>query len=137
MKTHSISQRVNDAFAEEDWQGAIVLLNKELQRKPRDHWILDRLSAAHYENKDYDQALLFIEEARKIDGKCPLVQWDYAGTIFTLGRIREAYTIYRELLLKGVRKTAQDIQVDGGRVLACGPGQQRLSIGRRSFQVFC
>ena len=38
---------------------------------------------------DYQEALRWVEKAREIAPDCPLVLWDYAGTLDMLGRERE------------------------------------------------
>jgi tetratricopeptide (TPR) repeat protein len=92
----------------EKWADARRAIEKELKSAPDNHWLLTRLSTTYYEEGDYESALKWVEKARAIAPDCPLVLWDYAGTLDMLGRPREALAVYRSLLDRGAEAIAND-----------------------------
>lgn len=112
-RRNGIGAKINAAFAKDDWQGARKLIAKELETDPENHWLLDRLSSAYYEEKNYRKALELIEKAHRIDPDCPLVLWDLAGTIFTMGNTRGALRIYQSLIAKGPEEIAEGHHGEG------------------------
>jgi tetratricopeptide (TPR) repeat protein len=101
VSVHTLSDRINDAFEREDWSGARQLIAAKLKRRPDDHWLLARLSAACFEQKDYRAALRHIKKAIRIAPGCPLVWWDYAGTLLALGKIQDALALYKRIIAQG------------------------------------
>jgi tetratricopeptide (TPR) repeat protein len=93
---------------QEQWAEARRAIQEELKNDPDNHWLLTRLSTTHYEQRDYPEALRWVEKARRIAPNCPLVLWDYAGTLDMLGREQEAIAVYRSLLERGVDAIASD-----------------------------
>jgi tetratricopeptide (TPR) repeat protein len=93
---------------QEKWVDARRVIQEELQTDPDNHWLLTRLSTTYYELGDYEEALRWVQKAREIAPNCPLVLWDYAGTLDMLGREREALGIYHSLLQRGARAVAED-----------------------------
>ncbi len=93
---------------QENWTEARRRIEEELKGDPENHWLLTRLSTTYYEQGDYAQALHWVEKAREFAPNCPLVRWDYAGTLDMLGREREAIGIYRSLLQQGAEGIAAD-----------------------------
>jgi tetratricopeptide (TPR) repeat protein len=93
-------------FKREEWKKARRLIVKELAKTPSDHWLLTRLSSTYYEENQYAKALKICEKAIKIATHCPLVLWDYAGTLDMLGREREAIQIWKKLLRRGEQRVA-------------------------------
>ena len=83
-------------------------IQEELKGAPTNHWLLTRLSTTWYEQGDYQEALRWVEKARAIAPDCPLVLWDYAGTLDMLGHEREAIAVYRSLLERGAEAIAED-----------------------------
>jgi len=81
-----------------------------------DHWLLTRLGLTYYEEHNYKKALFYETQALRLAPKCPLVLWDYAGTLEMLGRDKEAIAIYRKLVKRGVDKIAYG---------ECGEGRAR------------
>jgi tetratricopeptide (TPR) repeat protein len=99
----SLSRQIDDAFDRGDWSGARQLIGRQLKREPGHHWLLARMSAAHFEEKNYAQALKYIKRALKVAPDCPLVTWDYAGTLLALGQCQEALAIYQRMLADAKR----------------------------------
>ena len=106
MTNHAVDKRIEAAFAREDWPKARDLLIAELKKDPRNHWLLARLSTTFYEERKYKKALTLIEQAYEIAPHCPLVNWDYAGTLDALGKSKKALRIYCNLIAKGPAKLA-------------------------------
>jgi tetratricopeptide (TPR) repeat protein len=101
VTNHAPDKKIEGAFAREDWTGARNLIVAELKRTPDDHWLLARLSTTYYEQHRYADALKFIRAAFRLMPKCPLVLWDYAGTLDALGKSRQALKIYGKLIEQG------------------------------------
>lgn len=77
-----------------------------MRREPDNHWLLTRLGLTYYEQKQYKRALHYEAKALQIEPYCPLVIWDYAGTLDMLGRKKEALSIYRWLASWGEERLA-------------------------------
>jgi len=107
------SQSLDRAIKKEDWSTAKRILLAELKADADNHWLLTRLSAVCFENKDYAQALRYVQKAQKIMPTCPLVQWDLAGTLYATGDIRGALAIYKDFLKTGPRKIAKNPCAEG------------------------
>jgi tetratricopeptide (TPR) repeat protein len=97
----------------EDWPKAIELNKKLLAANPNSHWLLANLSSNYYEARQYKTALKYAEKALKIAPTCPMVLWDYAGTLDMLGQTAKARSIWKGLVKRGARTIA------GGE---CGEG---------------
>jgi tetratricopeptide (TPR) repeat protein len=110
-KTESIEALIE----QEMWTEARRAIREELKAHPADHWLLTRLSTTYYEERDYEEALRWVEKAREMAPDCPLVLWDYAGTLDMLGREREAIAVYQTLLQRGVEAIAAE---------ECGEGEE-------------
>jgi hypothetical protein len=48
----SLSRQIDDAFDRRDWSVARQLIAQQLKREPQHHWLLARMSAAHFEEKN-------------------------------------------------------------------------------------
>jgi tetratricopeptide (TPR) repeat protein len=103
-------------FQREEWEKARKVLLQRLKDEPDDHWLITRIGTTYYEERDYEKALEYHETAMRLAPRCPLVLWDYAGTISMLGREKEAIGIWKRLIRRGVREIAY------GR---CGEGIRR------------
>ena len=103
-------------IAGEDWEAARQLIETELKEEPRNHWLLTRLSLTYYEQRNYGRALELVERAFALAPTCPLVLWDYAGTLAMLDRPREALRFYEYIVKRGVASLAFD---------PCGEGHAR------------
>ncbi len=97
---------VEKLIEKEDWVAARKLIRSELKKDPNDHWLLTRLALTYYEVKKYSRALEYEEKALELAPKCPLVLWDYAGTLQMLDRDKEAVAIYSRIIRRGVHSIA-------------------------------
>jgi Putative Zn-dependent protease, contains TPR repeats len=95
------------------------LLRQQLKVEPHHHWILTRLSSVYYEQRRYALALKYAEKAFAEVPSCPLVLWDYAGTLQMLGRHNEALDLYARVVTRGVDRIANG-ECGEGRAWARG-----------------
>jgi tetratricopeptide (TPR) repeat protein len=100
------ASRIEEAIERDDWEKARLLIRQWLSREPNNHWLLTRLGLTYYERKQYKRALHYELKALQVEPYCPLVIWDYAGTLDMLGRKREALSIYRWLTTWGEERLA-------------------------------
>ena len=100
--------RIETLIEQQKWPEARRAIQEELKNDPENHWLLTRLSTTYYEQGDYQTALAWVEKARERAPDCPLVLWDYAGTLDMLGREREALGVYCSLLQRGTRALVKD-----------------------------
>lgn len=105
-----LSKKINALFAKEKWKEARALIEKEMEKRGDecDHWLLTRLATTYYEERHYKKALQLNEKARSLAPNCPLVLWDYAGTLDALGRSEEAIAIFMSLILRGPDKIGRE-----------------------------
>ena len=101
-----------------DWLGARRLIQRELRSKPTDHWLVSRLGLTYYEQRRYRKALEVARQAYRLAPRCPLVLWDYAGTLQMNGRHRDALSVYRRLVRRGIDSVANG---------PCGEGRARAT----------
>lgn len=107
-ESNADAEIVERLLRDEKWDEAEAVIKENLEELPDHHWWLARLSAVYYEQCKYAEALEVIEKARLIAPHCPLVLWDYAGSLDMLGREEEAIKIWKALLRRGVEKIAFD-----------------------------
>ena len=106
-RTH-VGAKIGKAIKHNDWSGARLLIESELELEAEHHWFLSRLALTYYEQHEYARALEIEERARALAPDCPLGLWGYAGALDTLGREREAIDIYDEIIERGVHALATD-----------------------------
>jgi tetratricopeptide (TPR) repeat protein len=94
----TISKQINSLFEKEEWAEARDVLEKQLAKHPDDHWLLTRIGTTFYEEGDYQRAMFYAEKAMAIAPRCPLVLWDYAGTLDMLGEYKKAFDVYARIL---------------------------------------
>jgi tetratricopeptide (TPR) repeat protein len=133
-----VSSSIEERIAEDDWTGARKLIRAELKKTPNSHWLLTRLGLTYYEQKQYARALHIEERALRISPRCPLVLWDYAGSLQMLKRHKEAVAIYSRLIRRGARSIAYDECGEGlawarGLVVDCHyrRGESYQALGRK------
>ncbi len=114
----------------EKYGEARAVLIRRLRKKPESHWLLTRVGTTYYEEKRYEKALKYHEKAMKLAPKCPLVLWDYAGTLAMLGRREEAITIWQGLIRRGVRSIAHGECGEGTRHARSLVNDSRYSMGK-------
>src|SRR5687767_11755818 len=103
MKSRNAGKLIEAALEREDWEGARRRIRDELKNDPDSHWLLARLSTTYYEQRRYTKALTIIKKAYKLSPQCPLVLWDYAGSLDAVGRPGQALKLYTVLIKKGPR----------------------------------
>ena len=101
-----MSKEIEKLIDAEDWKAVRKLIRVALRKEPDSHWLLTRLGLSYYEECNYKKALYYDTQAMELAPNCPLVLWDYAGTLDMLGRNKEAIAIYRTLVKRGVDKLA-------------------------------
>ena len=101
-----MSKEIEELIDAENWKGARQLIRAALRKEPDSHWLLTRLGLTCYEERNYEKALFYEAQALRLAPRCPLVLWDYAGTLDMLGQNRKAIAIYRKLIKRGVDKIA-------------------------------
>lgn len=112
----AMSEAIEEAIAREDWLQARRLIMSALRKTPTSHWLIARLSLTYYEQRRYARSLELAQDALALAPRCPLVLWEYAGSLDMMGRKREAIRIYRRLVRRGSKSIAY------GR---CGEGMAR------------
>ena len=90
----------------ENWAKARNEIRKELKTDKDNHWLITRLGLTFYEEKEYKRALHYSEKAKKLAPNCPLVLWDYAGTLDMLGKEKEAIKVFQKIINKGIEEIA-------------------------------
>ena len=103
-----MSAEIEQAIERDEWIRAQKLIERRLRSEPDSHWLLTRLSLTYYERHDYASALPYSERAVALAPNCPLVLWDYAGTLAMLGRTKEALALFRRLVRRGIDSIAND-----------------------------
>jgi len=111
----TISQQINNFFAEENYLAAIELLRTKLSEYPDDHWLLAQLSICFYEQKEYQTALEFSQKAVTLKPQCPLALNYHATILFANKQNSEALKVWQNLL-----ETAHDQLAYG----ECGEGSK-------------
>jgi tetratricopeptide (TPR) repeat protein len=89
---------IEKLVAQKKWSKARALLQDELLSDPADHWLWTTLGLTFYEQRQYEKALKCSRRAVELAPNCPLVLWDYAGTLFMCGREPSAFAIWTLLL---------------------------------------
>lgn len=95
-------EAIEARIAADDWDGARGLIERELRRRPDDHWLLARLALTYYEQYDYATALRYATQAQGLAPDCPLVLWEVAGAIDMLEREREAIDMYARIVSRNL-----------------------------------
>ncbi len=114
-----VGAAINKAISNDEWAGARVLIERELQLQPDSHWLLSRLALTYYEQFEYARALEIEEQAKALAPDCPLVLWGYAGSLEMLDRPNEAIVVYEEIIGRGIQALATD-PCGEGYAWACG-----------------
>jgi tetratricopeptide (TPR) repeat protein len=123
------STLINDLFMKEEWIEARKIILKLLRSEPNDHFLFTRLSTTYFEEKKYKKALEYVQKALRISPHCPLVLWDYAGTLDMLGRSKDALKVYKSLLKMGVSRLGYGEDGEGVRYARTMINDCRYRIG--------
>ena len=114
-----MSTTIEKCIANEQWPEARELIEAGLAAEPDSHWLLTRLGTTYYEEFDYQRSLQLSEQALVLAPDCPLVLWDYAGSLDMLKRPQEALAVYQQLVNRGIDALAND-EFGEGRAWARG-----------------
>lgn len=90
--------KIENLIQKEKWVEARRAILKDLKKDPKNHWLLTRLSLAYYEQRKYLMALETSKKALKISPTCPLVLWDYAGSLEMTNKEGKAIEIWKKLV---------------------------------------
>jgi tetratricopeptide (TPR) repeat protein len=101
-----MSKEIEKLINAEEWRASRKKIRLALQNKPDDHWLLTRLSLTYYEERNYRRALSYNIKAMRQAPTCPLVLWDYAGTLSMLDRNKEAIAVFEKLVKRGIESIA-------------------------------
>jgi tetratricopeptide (TPR) repeat protein len=97
-----MSSKIERLIKAENWPTARRCIQAELRSSPNHHWLLTRLGLTYYEERRYKRALTYTLRALEAKPNCPLVLWDYAGTLEMLDEIESALEVYRGLVRRGI-----------------------------------
>lgn len=109
---HTFNHLINKAFARAktpaDYKAIAKAIRREMRTSSRwsAHWFLTNLACCYYEQRRYRTALQYDIAALVIAPNCPMVLWNYAGSLAMLGRHSQAKTIYRNILKRGLTRLA-------------------------------
>jgi tetratricopeptide (TPR) repeat protein len=88
------------------WEEARTILLNWLRDDPHNHWVLTNIGETYYEEKNYNKALEYEEQARREQSNCPLVLWDMIEALFALGRDEHAFQICKTIIHRGANRIA-------------------------------
>lgn len=97
----NLIKKINKCIDLEKWDKARGYIKLALSKEPDNHWLLVTLALTYYEQHNYKKSLMIEKQALKLAPKCPLVLWDYAGSLDMLGRTKDALKIYNGLVRRG------------------------------------
>ncbi len=129
-KSREQTQIINRLSKEEKWAEARAYILEWLKDEPDSHWLLTNLSGTYYEERNYEKALEYVEQALRVAPRCPLVLWDYAGTLAMLERNEEALRVYNSLIRRGVDRIAYGECGEGIRRARSLINDSRYRLGR-------
>ena len=130
-----MAMTIEDLIQKERWTDTRVAIRSALKKKPQSHWLLTRMSMTYHEQRRYKEALKWAERAFDIAPDCPLVLWDYAGTLQALGRHTEALDLYGRIVTRDISDLATG-ECGEGRAWAKGlvaDSHYRASISLRAI----
>jgi tetratricopeptide (TPR) repeat protein len=123
-------KKIETAIGADNWIAARKLIRAGLRHDRKDHWLLGRVALTYYEQRKYRQALYWNVMALQEAPHCPLLIWEYAGTLTMLDRNDKALLLYRWLLSWGEEQLAYG---------ECGEGirRARALIADCHFRIAC
>ena len=133
--TEEFNDLVNKSIMNEEWDNAKLILEKELEKSPDDHWIITQLSEVYYEMRDYDKALELSTKAIELAPDCPLAMNDNALHLFMHEKDNEAIEIWDKMLKKGVEEIAFGKCGEGLRNAKSLLNDVRMRIGLSYFET--
>ena len=131
----STSEVINDNLYKENWVKARSLIRKELKNNPKSHWLLTRLGSTYYEERLYRKSLHIAQQAYQLAPSCPLVLWDYAGSLDMVGKHKKAIEVWEKILKMGVTKVAYGEHGEGLRWARALLNDCRYRIGLAYYKI--
>jgi tetratricopeptide (TPR) repeat protein len=101
-----VDSRIEELIKDENWLAARRAIRSKLRSSPHDHWLLTRLGLTYYEQRRYTEALKYALLALNEAPECPLVLWDYAGTLEMMDEPEAALKVYQSLAQRGIQAIA-------------------------------
>jgi len=98
--------KIESLIGQKRWREARAMIQEELISAPTSHWLWTTLGLTYYEQKKYKKALECSKRAVELQPDCPLVLWDYAGTLLMNGRSEAALAIWTLLLEMDMEQVA-------------------------------
>jgi len=93
-------QKASEYQANEDWYAAIEMYQSALKENPSYNLVYQGLAECFYALDEYDQALSFVETARKYKKDAPDLKNLHGFILIGLGKIEEAKKLFTEVLQK-------------------------------------
>ncbi len=112
-KLRAQSDKIWQLFRKDKYAEAREYILELMKTNPDDHFLLDRLSNTYYEERNYTKALEYVQKALDLAPYCPMVLWDYAGTLDMLDHNEEAIRLYKQLVRRGVSRIARGACSEG------------------------
>jgi hypothetical protein len=85
---------------EQKWTKAKKEILQQMQKSPKDMWLLSRLSNVYFGIGNYKKAIAISERAYTVEPDNPLVLWDYAHALYMGQHTRESLNFYQKILKK-------------------------------------
>jgi len=98
MVKNNRRDNIDELLQRGNWVEARKLLKLESAEDPANHWVLTQIGVTLYEQAQYEDALKYFQDSHAIVSNCPLTLWNLAGTLDSLGKHKDAMTIYISLL---------------------------------------
>jgi tetratricopeptide (TPR) repeat protein len=106
-KVLSFSQRLNRLNKAERLGEAAQLLQRELEKRPGDLWLRERLAMNYYERRQYKRALNMVNNLIATFGETPLLIWDRACALDMLDHEETAISLWKKLMRKSGARIAK------------------------------
>lgn len=91
------SIKLNDLFSQKRWEDAINLLQIEISKYPKEYFLHTSLSKAFFNQRNYEAAYNAALKAKSLEADDPLVIYDYACTLYSLRKFREAIDEFKRI----------------------------------------
>lgn len=102
----SFTNKLDSLIDKEDWTKAKKLLKKELERYPKEYFLITSLSKVYYNSKDYKNAIRLAEQAYEIEPDDVLVVYDYGCALDASKMNRKAIEKWDIILSKDIEEIA-------------------------------
>lgn len=119
-----IQKRLDRYHEWEQWAEAERYLRNVVKRFPGDHWLINWLADAVYEQRKYRAALRLYRKAEALAPECAMVRWGLAGALAACGDTREAWRLYQSIARRrpevlGTRECGEGLPWARGLIADC------------------